>query len=189
MADRYASRNNDQVGTFTGDFFADFQRFYDVSKKSTLITTQQNENIEYADQIYGAKNGYLSFAFGFGVENVLYSTYVVDLCRNVMNSVSITHHSDNIFDCKNVRQSFNIFYSANISNSSDLRFCSNCIGCHHCIDCDCLENKSYCINNQQLSKEDYQQQKAVLLSRKADFPKKQQLALAKIGNINAPQST
>jgi purine nucleoside permease len=61
--DPYISRNNDYIGTYTGDFLADYQKLYDASQKSNLITTQHNENATFADMVYGVKNGYLSFGF------------------------------------------------------------------------------------------------------------------------------
>jgi hypothetical protein len=122
------------------------------------------------------------------VENVLYSLFVVENCRNVLNSVSISHNSDNIFESKNVRQSFNIFYSANIDTSSELRFCANCIGCHHCINCTNLMNASYCINNKSLSKEEYQREKEKMLNKTSHFATAKQEVFEKMGNINSQNS-
>jgi hypothetical protein len=114
---------------------------------------------------------------------------VIGNCRNVVNSVNITHNSDNIFESKNVRESFNIFYSANISVSSDIRFCANMIGCHNCIDCEGLENKSYCINNQQYTKEEYLLKKDTSLRQKKIFPEIKTKVFANMKNINAYQCT
>jgi hypothetical protein len=63
------------------------------------------------------------------------------------------------------------------------------IGCHHCLDCSELTNKSYCINNQQLSKEEYQQKKAELLKQKSTFPYIKQKVFFQMGNLNAEHST
>jgi hypothetical protein len=59
--DPTVSRNNDKIGEYTGNFLLDFQNFYDVSKKSSLVAACQNENATYADGIFGVKNGYLGF--------------------------------------------------------------------------------------------------------------------------------
>jgi hypothetical protein len=116
---------------------------------------------------------------------VLYSVCINDNCTNVVNSFFIENNSENIFESKSVRQSFNVFYSANIDNSSDMRFCSNCVGCHFCIDCDNLVNQSYCINNQPVSKEEYQDKKADLLKDTASFHKKKEKSFAQMGNLYA----
>jgi hypothetical protein len=48
---------------YMDNFFTDFQRLYINSPKANLITAYQNENTKFADMVYGAKNGYLSFSF------------------------------------------------------------------------------------------------------------------------------
>jgi hypothetical protein len=131
----------------------------------------------------------LSFDVGGGAENVLYSACVNYNCANVINSSNITTNSENVCWSKLVRKSFNIFYSTNIDNSSDIWFCSNCIGCHNCIDCDNLTNASYIINNIQLSKKEFLQKKEEILEQKADFNTKKLTTFARMGNINAINST
>lgn len=42
-------------------------------------------------------------------------------------------------------------------------------GCQECISCDNLDNKSYCIDNVQLSKEAYLEKKQLLLREKSAF--------------------
>ena len=138
VPDQYASMNNDQIGEYTGDFFSDFSRLYEQSKKSNLIffgSKENNENADYTDGSFGAKNAYLCFSAGMGVENVLYTAACCINCTNILNSLFVELNNDNIFESKVIRRSFNIFYSCNIDNSSDLRFCANCVGCHHCIGC------------------------------------------------------
>ena len=49
VPDQYASMNNDQIGEYTGDFFADFACFEASSKKSNLIFFGSNENADYTD--------------------------------------------------------------------------------------------------------------------------------------------
>lgn len=110
-------------------------------------------------------------------------------CSDIINSLRVLYNSSNIFESRNIRQSFNVFYSTNIDNSSDLWFCSNCVGCHNCIDCSDLENKSYCINNQQFTKEGYSSQKSHILHHKQNFITKKNSTFSKIGNINSTNTT
>jgi hypothetical protein len=44
-------------------------------------------------------------------------------------------------------------------------------GCQECINCDNLDNKSYCIDNIQLSKEEYVEKKKLFLKNKSAFEK------------------
>jgi hypothetical protein len=43
------------------------------------------------------------------------------------------------------------------------------IGCNECIFCNNLENQSYCINNKPLTKEEYFNEKELILLNKSDF--------------------
>jgi hypothetical protein len=184
----YLSMESDDKGSYTGNFFQDFQTFYTQSHKSTLVFAYQNENAEFTDSSAGTKNCYLGFKLCLGIENGLYSLCCRGNCDNIVNSASVFYNSSIIFESKNIRTSSFIFYSCNIDNSSDLRFCSNMVGCHNCIDCDTLMNQSYCINNIQLSKEDYQIKKAELLRDTSTFPAKKLEVFKKMRNIGSSSS-
>jgi hypothetical protein len=179
--------NNEKIGEYTGDFFSDFSHFFAHSKRSNLIFFGSNEDADYTDGSFGAKNCYLCFDVGLNVENILYTVCANDNCTNVINSLFIENNSDNVFESKVIRRSFNIFYSCNIDNSSDVWFCSNLIGCHHCIDCDNLMNQSYCIHNIQLSKDEYQNKKAELLKDKSNFMTRKLIAFTQMGSMSATE--
>ena len=55
------SMNNDCTGDYTGDFFKDFYDLYTRSPKANILHYGRNENCEFSDGSYGAKNCYLSF--------------------------------------------------------------------------------------------------------------------------------
>lgn len=114
-----------------------------------------------------AKNCYLSYVV-VGCENVLYSMVIKDNSNNVLNCISVVR-SENIYQSFNIIKSYNIFYSKQIDNSSDIRFCTNMIGCHDCILCNNLENKSFCIENTQYTKEEYLQRRNEIIHKKEEF--------------------
>jgi len=86
-----------------------------------------NENSDFSDAVFGAKNAYLSFSVGAGAENVLYSSMVYNNVRNVFSSVQIENACDNVFQSLSVQKSMNIFYCKYIVNSNNLWFCDNMI--------------------------------------------------------------
>jgi hypothetical protein len=86
-----------------------------------------NENTDFSDAVFGAKNAYLSFSVGAGAENVLYSLATYNNVRNVVSSIHITNGCDNVFQSFSVQKSMNIFYSKYIINSNDLWFCDNMV--------------------------------------------------------------
>jgi len=78
----------------------------------------------------------------------------------------------NIYTAVGIMKSYNIYYSRYIYNSNNIWFSSNLTGCTECIDCQNLENRSYCISNQQYTKEEFLEKKEKLLVDKQDFYKK-----------------
>jgi hypothetical protein len=55
------SMDNDNTGVYSGNFFQDFELFYQKSNKPALVHSYENENVKYTDTSYGAKNCYLTF--------------------------------------------------------------------------------------------------------------------------------
>lgn len=129
----------------------------------------ENENCEFAETVFGAKNGYLSVCLGDNADTILYSAMAYRNVKNIFNSVLATSNSENIYTSKLVTDSFNVFYSKYIHNSNNIRFSDNLLGCSECIFCSNLENQSYCIHNQQWDKETYMQEKQKILQNKRDF--------------------
>lgn len=66
-------------------------------------------------------------------------------------------------------RSYNVFYSKYITDSSNIRFSTNLIACQECLFCDGLENQSYCIRNEQYTKDEYFEKKQILLTQKEQF--------------------
>ena len=71
--------------------------------------------------------------------------YKIDTCERCFESV-------NLQNCNNVIHSIDCADCFDVSFSKNLRGCSNCFGCFN------LRNKSYCIWNQQYTKEEYEQE-------------------------------
>jgi hypothetical protein len=154
---------------FSKKFFENFSKVFINIPKMATIKYGNNENCDYTDTTFWAKDSYLSICIWVEAENILYSALVYTNVKNVLNSVHITLHSENIYFCFQVSKSFNIFYSKNIANSSDIWFSSNLIGCSECIFCDDLENQKYCIENKNYEKAEYLKKKKEILRQKDKF--------------------
>lgn len=59
------------------------------------------------------------------------------------------------YECIESRNSYKLFRSQKCGNCSESYFLYNCSNCHHCFGCINLNNQSYCIENIQYSKEEY----------------------------------
>jgi hypothetical protein len=112
-------------------------------------------NTTFADVCRTSKNVYLSNFVVADCENVLYSMSIRENCTNIYNSIMAFDGCDNIYQSAGIVRSYNIFFSNYIQNCSDIWFSKNLLGCHFCIGCSNLENKSYYINNQPSTREEY----------------------------------
>jgi hypothetical protein len=168
----------------SSNFFASLQTLLQKTPLSPTIVVSGSENAVFSDQTVNSANVYLSNVT-INSKNVLYSLGIKLESENIISSCAI-RQSENIFESTNVSESYEVFYSNTIHNSSHIWRCNNLIGCHFCYKCHDLENKSYYINNQQFTKEQYTEMIKTLLS--VDKYEKQ-LHQYKGQNINCQQVT
>lgn len=154
---------------YSGDIFPDISTMLQTIPIAALNHFGENENCDYADVAYNAKNIYLSIVTTRGVENIAYSFNIKDNSTNVFSSVNVLEASENIYGSSYVISSYNVFFSENIINSNNIWMSSNCIGCTECILCDGLENISYYIRNQVYTKEAYMREKQKILNDKNPY--------------------
>ena len=157
---------------FSHTFFDNFQQLFRGVSMTNMINFFMSENCDYADVVSKGKNVYLSTFIVNGEENTVYSFGVKDECVNILNSCMVADHCENVYLSSGITKSFNIFYSKYIINSSNIRFSTNLMGCHDCIGCNNLENKTYCINNKQYTKNEYTIKKVEELKDKSAFMKR-----------------
>ncbi len=136
-------------------FFEKFKALFLTIPMEALIHFPWIENSDYADIISSSKNAYLSWNVTQWNENVVYSLWVKENSKNIFNSVMVWSNSDTIHWSTGIINSFKVFYSRYIYNSSNIKFSINMMNCHDCIFCNNLENKSYCVNNKQYTKQEY----------------------------------
>jgi len=141
------------------NIFENYQNLRSKVKGINMINFFNSENSEYADVVSKWKNIYLSAFIVNGDEDVMYSFWVNDESKRILNSAIISDHSENVYFSLAVQHSFKVFYSRFINNSSDIWFSTNLLWCTHCIACHDLENKSYYIDNIEYSKEEYMEKR------------------------------
>jgi len=98
------------------------------------------------------KNSYLSFA-SWVSEDILYSAKI-GFSKDLVDCLSCTH-DEFCYECVSVHSSNKVFFSENCSSCIESWFLYDCSGCTNCFGCTNLRNKSYCIYNQQYTREDY----------------------------------
>ncbi len=166
---RGSNNMNSSIWDHEGSFFEKLSHLVQNNPTPSVIHFRENDNVDYANCVFWAKNVYLSFAIWEETENCFYSAIVYKKCSNIFSSVAVTNYCENIYNAKAISKSSFIFYSKYIHNSSNIRFSTNLIGCHNCFRCDALENMSYCIDNTPYSKDEYYKKVHILLQDKNNF--------------------
>jgi len=111
-----------------------------------------NVNCEYTNGVGFSKNCYLIFVSDYD-EDCFYS-YNIYHCRSCSDLINC-HNCELCYDSLNCINCQKVFYSVDCKDSFDLYFSQDCIGCNNLVGCIGLRKKSYCIFNQQYSKNDY----------------------------------
>ena len=153
-------------------FFKQFSKLYRTIPQPRILHYRENHNADFANYSLWSKNIYLSFTVINNCENVVYSFSIKNNSTNILNSMMVRDNSENIYMSVGITQSFSILYSKFIHNSSYIRFSTNLIWCNNCMFCNDLENQSYCIRNQQYTKEQYTIEKNKILQQKEHFQKR-----------------
>ena len=111
-----------------------------------------NINSDYTNGVGFSKNCYLVFVSDHN-EDCLYS-YNIYYCRNSSDLLTCFNCelSYELFNCNNCQR---CFFSIDCKDSYDLFFSKDCVNCHDLVGCVGLRNKSYCIFNEQYTKESY----------------------------------
>ena len=111
-----------------------------------------NINSDYVNMASGCKDCYLVFNTS-PAEELLYSRGVKKgkFSSDIYFGVSI----ENCYDSINVQESYGTTHSQNVINCVDSHFILNGRNLTNCFGCVNLNTKSYCIFNEQYSKEDY----------------------------------
>ncbi len=134
-----------------------FEQFFDLQKvtiKQNVIQSGVMENSEFNNFVGRLKNCYMCFDAG-QAEEVLYSNEAGWLKSSVDNTS--TSFSELCYECVHVQNAYNLLFSKYCNNCSDSAFLEFCNGCKHCIGCINLRNQEYCVFNQKVSKEQYEE--------------------------------
>jgi hypothetical protein len=140
---------------FNKTFFAQFRELMNKVPRAALAKNGNNINAEYSNIVQDVKNVYLSSSVIWGSEDVYYSSQV-DKSKNIIDSLA-TSHSENSYENVNDVKNYNCFYTYFSESCIDSRFLYNCSNCQDCFGCVNMRNKSYCIWNEQYTKEEYKE--------------------------------
>lgn len=131
-----------------------FKQFDELLRRVPILTlTNINSvNSDYTNFVESNKNCYLVFSGGFN-ENVHYADKPIESKDSL--DCYILRKGEMCYECVNCFESYRLFYSKDCRTCTDSCLLSNCRSCSHCLGCANLVSKSYCIFNEQYSKEAY----------------------------------
>ena len=114
----------------------------------------KNTGCDWCDDVWNCKNCYLARSM-VDCEDLYYSYRNI----RVKNStdVVVCFDSERCFDSVNCYHSYKLFYSRKSRDCVDSYFLLDCRNCQNCFMCWNLRGKSYCIENIQYIKEEYEQ--------------------------------
>ncbi|MES2023564.1 MAG: hypothetical protein V4439_02675 [Patescibacteria group bacterium] len=153
-SDKWDPKSYGRDYDFSRPFFEQYgELLKDVPRASlhTEYTTMLNS--EYCNAASYQKNGYLCFKHSTG-EDSAYTNVAV----NTKDSLDIAYSLDPelCYEIVDVRKCFQTFFSQDCENCQNIYFSFDLVNCNDCFGCTSLRNKSYCIFNEQLTREEYQ---------------------------------
>jgi hypothetical protein len=134
-------------------FFEQVKELFNRIPHAAVMNTQC-ENCEYSNHIDHSRNCYLLFG-GLNLEECDYG-HIVWNCRDSVDNLYL-FKSESCYECIDCLNSARLFYSEECDGCVDGIGLYDCKGCTNCIGCVGQVNKSNCIFNKQVSREEYAQ--------------------------------
>lgn len=131
-----------------------FEQWKDLRNNFPLQTLSNSNavNSDYCNVADDSKDCYLASA-SEACEKVMYSNRVFHTKDSsdlfVAHRCELSYDNVIVFDC------YKTCYSLHCKNCVDSYFLYDCVGCTDCFGCSNLRNKSYCMWNEQLTREEY----------------------------------
>ena len=139
---------------FSKSFFQQWSELFNNIPKYSIYTQGVGVDSQYTNFFIDAKNVYLSYSVLFSEE--IYYSSVSDNSKKITDSYD-TINSELLYENIGVNKNYSCQYSYWSSSCINCNFILNCNNCQDCFGCVNLNNKRYCILNDQYSKEQYEE--------------------------------
>lgn len=137
---------------FKRPFFEQFRELQLRVPRLALVN-KQSENSKFTNHAGQNKNCYLSGCI-FTSEDVYYSDWIMD-CKDSMDSSYLPAGCELCYEVYYAWGSYRAFFSDFIKRCRNVWFCFDCQNCSDLFMCCNLRNKQYCIENKQVTKEEF----------------------------------
>lgn len=150
-SDEWDPMDYGQEYDFSKPFFTQWAEVY-RSVPLQCLSNSKATNSDYCNVAEESRDSYLCSAT-WKIERTFYSNRAME----VKDSADLYNVGDSelCYDCVVCDSSYKLMYSFNCKSCVDSYFLYDCHGCTNCFGCTNLRNQSYCMWNEQLSKEEY----------------------------------
>ncbi len=136
---------------FSKPFFEQWKELRD-SIPLQALSNSNAKNSDYCNVAEDSKDSYMSSG-SWKIEKTFYSNRIGDIKES--SDLYVIHRSELCYDDMFCTDSYHLLYSLKCKNCVDSYFLYDCHGCINCLGCTSLRSKSYCMWNEQLSREEY----------------------------------
>jgi len=158
-SDKWDSESYGKDYNFKKPFFEQLRDLFLKVPRMGIIQQGTNVNSEYTNRASDNKDCYLIFAANQN-ENCSYGTALWN-SKDSMDNYNL-RSSELCFECIDCIGCSHLMYSQECKDCTNSAFLLNCRNCSDCFGCTNLRNKSYCVFNEQLTKEEYKNRLALL---------------------------
>ena len=138
---------------FSKPFFQQWKELRDIFPVQCLSNSKAT-NSDYCNVAEDSKDSYMSSG-SWSIEKTFYSNRICAIKDS--SDLYVVHKSELCYEDMFCIDCYHTLYSFNCKTCVDSYFLYDCHGCTNCFGCSNLRNKSYCMWNQQLSREEYNQ--------------------------------
>lgn len=136
---------------FTKSFFEQWKNLRNNIPLQALSNIKAT-NSDYCNVAEGSKDSYMCSG-SWKIERTLYANRITETKDS--SDLYIVFRSELCYEDITCSDSYHLLYSFNCKSCVDSYFLYDCVGCTNCFGCANLRNKSYCMWNEQLSREEY----------------------------------
>lgn len=151
--DSWDAASHGRAFDFSRPFFEQYRDLLHVVPRQAL-NLQKSENCDYCNFAFESRNCYLCQCC-YNSESLLYSYWLLE-CKDCIDC-SYCFSSERCIQCTDCNHGYNCFFCVLSHTCTDCTFLYDCRGCTACFGCVGLRRKSYCLFNEQLTKEKYMQ--------------------------------
>jgi len=143
---------------FSKPFFKQWKELRDEIPLQCLSNSNA-KNSDYCNVAEDSKDSYMSSA-SWRIDKTFYSNRISETKDS--SDLYVVHRSELCYEDIFCVDCYHTLYSLNCKNCVDSYFLYDCHGCINCFGCTNLRSKSYCMWNEQLSREEYTERLAKL---------------------------